>query len=276
MINVVVNVGLVGVFRSPGKESANALGNGQKLQADVIDLGAPFAYRPDGIFLQQRIAFDGGVQVALQLRDGQPRGRAAASSFALVGDAPVVRLVISLKRQKRVGRGQRFGGLNEFAEIAAAAAQAPTEPHAGLLMQVQIGLHGRGALRRKPLNAAPDPAKSGVSHHFDRLRQRLSAIGKGGIDADAVQEIGRRDGGCVDDRLREANRRGAAHEYEQRGCSCDPRCSHPHLHCQFSGASLATILRTIRAARNAGSARLSLRRYTSRARYKSWVAILRL
>ena len=63
-------------------------------------------------------------------------------------------------------------------------------------MQVEIGLHGRGALGGKPLDAAPDPAKSRVLDHLDRLRERLSAIGKGGDDADAVQEIGHRDGGC--------------------------------------------------------------------------------
>ena len=171
-------------------------GIGQELQADVVHFGAPLADRPDGILLQHRIALDGLVQIALQLGDGHPRRRTAAACFALIGDAPVVRLVVALEGQQGVGRGQRPGGFDELLEIGAAADQAPTEPDAGLPVQVEIGLHGRGALGRQPLDAAPDPAKSRVLDHLDRLRERLSAIGKGGVDADAVQEIGRRDGGC--------------------------------------------------------------------------------
>ena len=59
-----------------------------------------------GYFFKHRIAFDGVVQIALQLRDGQPRRRPAAALFALIGDAPVVRLVVPLEGQQGIGRRQ--------------------------------------------------------------------------------------------------------------------------------------------------------------------------
>jgi len=63
-----------------------------------------------------------------------------------------------------------------------------------LPVKVEIGLQGRGALFGEPLDAAPNPAESPVLDHRDSLREGLSAIGEGGIDADTVEEIGRRNG----------------------------------------------------------------------------------
>jgi hypothetical protein len=69
----------------------------KELKADVISLRAGFGDRPDRIFRKHRVALDGLVQIALKLCDGHPRRLATAAFLALIGDAPVVRLVVALK-----------------------------------------------------------------------------------------------------------------------------------------------------------------------------------
>ena len=109
MIDVVMHVGAIGEAGPRGERRAGAWRDRQELQADIVDFGAVLADRPDGILLQHRVAFDGAVEVALELRDGQPGRRTAAAFFALIGDAPVVRLVVALEGQQGVGRRRAAG-----------------------------------------------------------------------------------------------------------------------------------------------------------------------
>jgi hypothetical protein len=61
-------------------------------------------------------------------------------------------------------------------------------------VQVEVRLNRCGALVRESLDAAAHPAKADVLDHLDRLVERLAAVGKGRVDADAVEEIGCRNG----------------------------------------------------------------------------------
>src|SRR5437899_5553526 len=99
MIDVIVYVGVVGVFRAVGHQGLGTGRDRKKLKADVISLRAGFRDRPDRIFRKRWIALDGRVQVALKLCDGHPRRLATATFLALIGDAKVVRLVVALERE---------------------------------------------------------------------------------------------------------------------------------------------------------------------------------
>ena len=163
----------------------------------TLSRSAPFSLMDQtGYFFSTGSLFTASYRVPLKLGDGQPRGRPPAAFFTLVGNPPIVRLVIAFKCQQGAGRRQLPGGFDEFLEIGAAADQAPTEPHAGFFVQVKVGLYGGRALGLKTLNTPPHPTKAHVLDHFDGLLEGLATIGKGGVYADAVEEIRRSDGGC--------------------------------------------------------------------------------
>ena len=99
MIDVVVYVGIVRVLRAVGHQGLGAGRDGEKLKADIVRLRARFRDRPDRIFRKRRVAFDGPVQITLKLCYGHPRTRATATFLALICHAPIVRLVVALKRK---------------------------------------------------------------------------------------------------------------------------------------------------------------------------------
>src|SRR5262245_10903656 len=99
MIDIVVYVGIVGVPGSLGHQGFGAARDREELEANVISLRAGFRNRPDRILRKQPLAFDGLIQIALQLGDRQPRWFLTAAFFALIGDAPVVWLVVALECQ---------------------------------------------------------------------------------------------------------------------------------------------------------------------------------
>src|SRR5665213_480728 len=98
MIDVVVHVGVVRILRTIRHEGLSAGWNRKELKTDVISLCARFRDRPNRVFHERRVAFDRLVQITLKLRDCHPRSLTTPAFLALIGDAPVARLVVALER----------------------------------------------------------------------------------------------------------------------------------------------------------------------------------
>ena len=142
VINIVMHIGMIGESRAGGQHRAGALGDGQKLQSNIILLGAALGDGPDRIVLQQGVALDGRVEIALELCDRHP-GSVPAPGPPLIGDAPVVGLVRPLEGEQSTGGRHLSCGGDEFADIRSSASQAPTEAaprFLGSSMKVRMGI----------------------------------------------------------------------------------------------------------------------------------------
>jgi len=106
----------------------------KELKADIVSLRAGFRDRPDRILGKHRIAFDSLVEIALKLCDGHPRALATAALLALIGDTPVVRLVVALEREQRAGFSKRLTCFDQLLHISPTTDQSPTQAHAGFAM----------------------------------------------------------------------------------------------------------------------------------------------
>jgi hypothetical protein len=79
-----------------------------------------------------------------QLNDDRNPRLVLSSGFVLIGDAPVVRLVVALDGQERTGRSQLPGFTNESAKVRAAAQQAVGDSRAGSLVKLDDVVEGGG------------------------------------------------------------------------------------------------------------------------------------
>lgn len=70
MVDIVVDIGKIGVLRSIRHQAVRTTGNSQKLQSHIIPLRSILTDAPDGILLQRGIALDRLIQIPLEFRHG--------------------------------------------------------------------------------------------------------------------------------------------------------------------------------------------------------------
>src|SRR5579862_254675 len=189
MVNIVMDIRVVGIFRAIRHRGAGAARQGQELQSDVIRLGAVLADGPDRVVFQHGVALHGIVEISLQ-RSYRGPGQISATGLPLVGDAPVVRLVRPLKGQQSASSSHLPGRTDQFVKICTAASQAPTEPNARLIVKFDEVLY-----RNIALDACPEPADADEFGAVDGLLKALSTRSNRRVCPDGIEEIRRAEGG---------------------------------------------------------------------------------
>ncbi len=189
VVNVVVDVGVIGKTRAGREERVGPFWNGEELEAHIVSFRATLADGPDRIALKGWVCFDGGIEVAHEIGDGHP-APFTTTGLALVFNGPVVRLVRAFEGKQRIERLDLPGGVEKAGDIRASAAEAPAKAGAGFLMELKELLDGDVAF-----DPGADPPHAQVTDAVDGFGERFAASRNGGESADALQEIGGMNGG---------------------------------------------------------------------------------